>query len=320
MHIFVLRMAIPESRGQILVEMAKVLCKEKRPVAENDDESEEEPFQSSGSEYIPSEETHAAVKKKLKSIIMQDDRGVVKSGGRNKCSPQQIQSVLNHINSFPTYISHYCRRETEAKYLHPDLNLAKMYDLYKEFSGEDTLKDTCLACDTYKAEIVSLHGEERKKLEKQHKEHIDKAQALRNTMNADLKDAKSNEQVETFTFDSQKNASVTKTSNRKRHSRLIHKKTHPLPKLPTGKAYYLCKLNFYNLGIHIGSTNRAVFNVWTENIAGRGSTNRAVFNVWTENIAGRGTQEVGSCLLKYMKNNIRAPVKELRLWSDSCGG
>ncbi|KAK9687121.1 hypothetical protein QE152_g36688 [Popillia japonica] len=129
-----------------------------------------------------------ALKKNLKSII-QDDRRV-KSGGR-----------INHINSFPTYISHYCRRETEAKYLNPDLNLAQMYDLYKDFSAEDKLvslstyksifytkcnlkfkspkQDTCLACDTYKAKIVSLHGEEREKLEKQHKEHIDKAQTLR---------------------------------------------------------------------------------------------------------------------------------------------
>lgn len=47
---------------------------------------------------------------------------------------------------------------------------------------------------------------------------------------------------------------------------------------------------------------------------------KGVFNVWTEREAGRGTQEVRSCLRKYINENIKAPVKKLILWSDSCGG
>lgn len=37
-------------------------------------------------------------------------------------------------------------------------------------------------------------------------------------------------------------------------------------------------------------------------------------------MAGRGAQEVGSCLLKYIQNELPHDIEELILWSDSCGG
>ena len=79
-------------------------------------------------------------------------------------------------------------------------------------------------------------------------------------------------------------------------------KTHPLPKIPTNIAYYKRQLNLYNLGIYIGSSKRSIF------------------NLWLENEGGKGTQEVGSCLRKYILNNIKSPVTDLILWADSCGG
>lgn len=39
-----------------------------------------------------------------------------------------------------------------------------------------------------------------------------------------------------------------------------------------------------------------------------------------EGQAGRGAQEVGSCLIKHIKNNLNHNIKDLVLWSDSCGG
>lgn len=101
-------------------------------------------------------------------------------------------------------------------------------------------------------------------------------------MNKDLKLAKDNPEIETLTFDLQK--------------------THPIPKLPTGLAYYKRQLNLHNLGIHVGSTGKGVF------------------NLWSEHEAGRGTQGVGSCLRKHIMLNIHPNVKHLILWSDSCGG
>lgn len=100
-------------------------------------------------------------------------------------------------------------------------------------------------------------------------------------MNEDLERAKIDDEIETLTFDLQK--------------------VLFLPKIPTNIVYYLRQLNLYNFGIHVGSTNQGIF------------------NVWLEYEASKGTQEVGSCLRKYIMN-IRHPVKKLLLWSDSCGG
>lgn len=79
-------------------------------------------------------------------------------------------------------------------------------------------------------------------------------------------------------------------------------KTHSFPKLATSIVYYKRQLNSYNLGIHVGSTSKGIS------------------NVWLETQASKGTQEVGSCLRKYIFENIRSPVKKLFLWADSCGG
>lgn len=58
----------------------------------------------------------------------------------------------------------------------------------------------------------------------------------------------------------------------------------------------------YNLGLHSGTTGQGFF------------------NVWLEHEAGRGTQEVGSCLRKHIKENMKPNVTRLILWSNSCGG
>ena len=238
----------------------------------------------------------------LKSNNTIKDKRGIKSGGRNAIEQERIEEIVKHISSFPTYVSHYCREQTDSRFLSPDLNLRTMYSLYQEqtenavslskykdiFYTKFNLrfktphKDTCKTCDVYKAQLNCSSHLDREKLENDHKTHLDTAAELREQMNKDLKSSKEDETVQTLTFDLQK--------------------THPLPKLPTGIVYYKRQLNFFNLGIAVGSTGKGIF------------------NVWLEYEAGRGTQEVGSCLRKFIINNIKAPVTKLNLWSDSCGG
>lgn len=71
----------------------------------------------------------------MKNNIIHDRRGQ-SSGGRNAIDEERIQKIKQHISSFPTYISHYCRNQTNSKFLHPDLNLNKMYKLYKETTNQ----------------------------------------------------------------------------------------------------------------------------------------------------------------------------------------
>ena len=50
----------------------------------------------------------------------------------NKTSKADEQFVHDHIKSFPVVESHSTRKDTNRKYLAPELNIKKMYELYKE--------------------------------------------------------------------------------------------------------------------------------------------------------------------------------------------
>lgn len=229
-----------------------------------------------------------------------DGRGQSRRGF-NALSLFKRVEVHQHVESFPKYVSHYTRSQTESKYLHSELNLSKMYRLYKishdlpvskssykkifyqDFNLRFKVpkKDTCAKCDVYIAKIQNSSGAERLLVEEWHTNHLVNADSCRAQMNADLALAKVNNEVETLAFDMQKILIV--------------------PRVSTSITYYKRQLNLYNLGIHVGSTGKSIF------------------NVWLEYEASKGTQEVSSCLKKYIKN-IKPSVKKLLLWSDSCGG
>ena len=42
------------------------------------------------------------------------------------------KGIEDHINRFPKVESHYCRSSTKYQYLSSELNIARMYDMYKE--------------------------------------------------------------------------------------------------------------------------------------------------------------------------------------------
>lgn len=101
-------------------------------------------------------------------------------------------------------------------------------------------------------------------------------------MKADMKEASTSEKVECLTFDLEK--------------------TLPLPRIPTNIVYYKRQLWVYNCGIHSGTTDKGFC------------------YTWVEGKAGRGAQEVISCLLKHIQNELPEGTEHLILWSDSCGG
>lgn len=63
-------------------------------------------------------------------LIKDDVALVMDSRGRNPKKRVDDSKVIEHINSFPAYRSHYTRKDNpKKKYLHPDLTTAKMYRL-----------------------------------------------------------------------------------------------------------------------------------------------------------------------------------------------
>ena len=83
---------------------------------------------------LDSARIHRALQKTA-SGSLSDQRG--KQHSWNKLTYDQRECVKTHIKSFPKYKSHYSRRDTERDYLSPDLNLSKMYELYKIKCFED---------------------------------------------------------------------------------------------------------------------------------------------------------------------------------------
>lgn len=77
--------------------------------------------------------TNSALSKKSAhgGITSKDQRGKHKNRP-NKIPDEIVSDIKQHIESFPRVESHYCRKSSNKEYLEAELNLSKMYDLYKE--------------------------------------------------------------------------------------------------------------------------------------------------------------------------------------------
>lgn len=244
---------------------------------------------------------------RLYRCLMKDEiSNVIDMRGRHEPGNKlDITDVLAHIKSFPSYSSHYSRKDNQArKYLHPELTIHKMYSLYLEkcqlenktpgkekfynkiFTTKFNLhfkhpkSDTCRLCDELHLKINSENDEIIKQGFLTQKElHLRKAEKARESLNSD-KD-KASTDVYCSSFDLQK--------------------ALPFPKLSTSIAYYKRNLYMYNLGIH--SFNTGVGHMY----------------VWNETQGGRGSQDISSIVRKHLIQ-YASTHKHIILYSDACGG
>lgn len=103
-------------------------------------------------------------------IVNLDIRG--KKISQNKISDDRLSKVMDHINYFPSYESHYTKKLNDKRYLLSNLNLQKMYEMYKENLDEPVSRiiyerefhklklaykkpsvDTCHKCDVLQMQI-----------------------------------------------------------------------------------------------------------------------------------------------------------------------
>ena len=195
------------------------------------------------------------------------------------------QLVVEHVKSFPSVSSHYTRAKSpHMRYLDTNLNVRKMYRLYKEWldaCDEDEIPvklsyyrivfngfhlgfkppstDTCLKCDNFKvkkstakdAEVVSCIQEE-------WDAHLELARKGMATMAAMEKDDDPDTRCICVGL----------------------QQTLPVPRLSTSFAYYKRKLWIYNFCIHDLKNNVSKFYLW-DKINGR-----------------RGSVEIASCIAR----------------------
>ncbi|CAH0397337.1 unnamed protein product [Chilo suppressalis] len=253
------------------------------------------------------------------SLVKQLDCGLVAPDQRGKHIPSNkspavvIQSVIDHINMYPNYESHYSREKSKRKFLGPNLNVPTMYKQYKEWMAEKEIPsnlvakdwlyrnifntkfnlsfklpsvDTCDDCDAYQRKLLDAKDEETKEIIEKDKEVHDIAAEERYKLKKkDKSEADSSlGEKKVLMFDLQKCMAT--------------------PNLTNCKSFYLRKL-------------------WTLNLTIFDSTSNIATNViWSENISGRGGNEVASCLIRWANENMEniVNVRELTFWSDNCAG
>lgn len=155
-----------------------------------------------------------------------------KSAGSSRKLPQDFTDhvIINHIQRFPAYQSHYTRSHNiDRKYLRPDLNVHKMLDLYVEECQKNNVpsiklsyyrtifntrfnlhfhaprKDTCKRCDAFNIRLEATAYEETKQQIKRDRElHQRKTDAARQRMNSDAEKAKIDPSLYVCSMDLQK--------------------------------------------------------------------------------------------------------------------
>ena len=242
---------------------------------------------------------HLMEKARHSSTPISDLRGHHKPG--NTLPEETVEYVRKHIESFPKMESHYCRSSTKREYLAKNLSVAKMHDLYVEKVKGEGKKPVAIHIyrKIFNTEYnLGFHRPKKDQCtkcikhktlgpmatsedhEKQEKHILDKNRA-REEKTKDSKKAKENANVITATCDLEKVLQV--------------------PYSPAGQLYFLRKLCVYNF-----------------TILEHASKNGFSF-VWNESEGKRGSNEIGTCLIKYI-STIGPKVVHLILFSDSCGG
>nr|CAH7753409.1 unnamed protein product [Callosobruchus chinensis] len=249
----------------------------------------------------------AVQKKKEGGIVTPDKRG--KHQPVNKISEEVRQDVRNHISKFPTYDSHYSREKTKKRYLGNHLNISRMYRLYLEecnergFGSENIAKewlyaeifnyeynysfkspdnDTCDLCDQLQLQIREAESlDSRKKLQADYDQHLADSTNRYKMKSEDKKKSKEN-------------------LLQKRVVMIDLQKCLPTPELHNSQSFYSLKLWTYNLTIQDATHDNSFC------------------MMWDEGVAGRGGNEVASCLIKWVEQNISEEVKEITIWSDNC--
>ena len=226
-----------------------------------------------------------------------DQRG--RHAAHNKSSDGLLDSVRKHIEQFPTVDPHYTRADTNRKFLGSDLNIHKMYQLYKDqqqnkaeqfvkvgvyrkvfcdeynYSFHQPKKDACKRCEQYSnaddAEKVQLQQEFTKHIERKEQARLEKA--------ADKERASTDTSWHAVTVDLQ---SVLTT---------------PCGNVST--LYYARKLAVYNFTIYNQVSKDGYCMLWNE----------------TE--GHRGANEIGSLIYLYLRDYLPADVKHVVITSDS---
>lgn len=242
-------------------------------------------------------------KKNMLSLTPPDERRGFNNKSRVPVDDKQF--AINHISSYPTVASHYCRTDTQKKYLSSELNVMKMYSMYLEacltesnikpvsvhyyrhiFNTEFNLeffapkKDLCDLCEEFKVLKNSNRLTEEKK--QFYEDHIIKKQEMRIENDEDRKNEDPTLAIISFDLEN----------------------VLTIPKTNVGSAFYKRKLNVYNMTAHLKMTTHT----------------KIYCGLWHEGIVGRSGNDMASAVQAILTTicDQNPIITRIVTWSDSC--
>lgn len=239
----------------------------------------------------------------------------------NKIPDDIVASVIDHIKSFKTRNSHYGLAKSKKQYLPEELNVTKMFSLYKIaypnnkvslekyrqiFNSNFNLSfgyprcDTCSTCDELTVNIESIQTKLALPATADNRNDFAK-------LNCDLKTLLQKKELHLRKADSfykiKKNARIEAQKDKSKEAiTMDYQKNLPIPNISTNDVYYRRQLSFYIFNIHKLSDSESFFYTYAE-IYGK-----------------KGGDEVCSLLWDFIFNHLDLQVKELTIFCDSCAG
>ncbi|GFO14159.1 tRNA uridine 5-carboxymethylaminomethyl modification enzyme mnmg [Plakobranchus ocellatus] len=248
-----------------------------------------------GAEELAEARVITAIKKKVSGINFTS--GDMRGRHHTRPTKNSIErdAVKAHIGSFPTVESHYCRHNTQRRYLEADLSLQMIHRLYAEvrpnalsltsyktiFYSEYNIgfykpkKDVCDFCSTH-LQATKVDRNTNQEAYLQHRKDMDAIRQYKESIKRRVRQT-NDEAVATFDLG----------------------EVLPTPKSNESCLYCKRKLNTYNL---------TVFDF--DKIQARNF-------VWNERQAKRGSNEISSCVYKYLLNKAAEGKRKVYLFSDS---
>lgn len=235
--------------------------------------------------------------------------GIAKSLKRGKhikrcVSEESKNRILDHLKSFPTVDSHYCRASSSRKYLEEGLSLSKMYSLFQEKHPEDSTsltsftrrfnkdlnlgffkpkKDQCDRCTMFKNQEKEKSLNENDK--NQYESHKNQHRLLKVERDRDRNNINPNMLIICFDLQS----------------------IFSLPKGFSSTFYYKRKLTVFNMTATVCMKSKEEPNI-------------TYCAIWSEVHSGRSGNDIASSVIKILERILCdfKDIAHLVLWSDSC--
>jgi len=242
--------------------------------------------------------------KKGLTAAAEDDRG--KHPPVHKLSEEKLNSIKEHINSFPRMESHYCRSSSSRDYLAADLNLLRLYDLYVQKVKEEGREKDFKVCQSTFFRVfhehfpkVSFHHPK-----KDGCSYCNKYSLMTEEQKAEAKsDYDLHMQCKVLSREQKERDKIEASENREttRSFTMDLRKVFETPRTTLSLAYYTRSLSSYNFTLFDQDSMEGTCYFWTE-VEGN-----------------RGSSEIGSCVYKHLLS-LPETVRKVSLYSDSCGG